>query len=133
MAMSLDCFAKAFCQEMSETKTLLRQLLLKAGGGGLGSEDLLVQYPESTTEMYLAAGASYQKTLQVNRKLYYFSIDAPEGVTVMIYRDGVPLLWSNDEIGALELKGGLSFGTLEVRATNNAAIQQKWGCRFIFS
>jgi hypothetical protein len=116
-------------REILEEKILLKEISYKLQG----DDDLLLQFPESTDDMYLQPGKSYEKELEVNARLYYLSIDAPEGVLIEIYRDGQLFLFAVDEIGAIQLKDGVPFQTLKVRVTNSGSISQKWMVRMLFS
>ncbi len=124
---------RALCEECAEMKTLLRDIALSVSPRGSAGEDLVMQFPEATGDLTLAGGASYLRDTTVNRMLSYLSIDAPEGVLVTVYRDNVPWMFASDEIGAMEFKKGVWFGSLRVDVKNNTQIAQNWSARFIFS
>jgi hypothetical protein len=96
------------------------------------AEDYLLQFPNNTDSLYLEAGASFEHTTQVSRKLKYLSIDAPEGVLVTIMNDNQPILFMIDEIGAIQFTNGISIGTLCVKAANSSIVSQKWSLRMVF-
>lgn len=128
--MELSCFAKVFCQEMGELKALLRKMLPQ---GESGYEDLVYQHPDSAANLQLAGGASYTRDMTVNRRLMYLSIDAPEGVIISIYRDNSLWMFASNEIGAMEFKKGVYFGSLRIDVQNTTEVTQNWSIRFIFS
>lgn len=96
-------------------------------------EDQLIQYPANTDKIYLQAGETFEIESQVNKKLTYLSIDAPEGVLVTIDCNNYPFMFMIDEIGAIEFQHGILFETLKVKAVNTAITQQKWSLRMVFS
>jgi len=125
---------RALCEEMAETKNLLRSIYAAVSPQGeAGGEDMVYQFPDSAGAMLLAGGGVYEKETAVNRRLVYISIDAPEGVIISIYRDNSLWMFSSDEIGALEFKKGVYFGGLKIRVVNTTEIAQNWSIRFIFS
>lgn len=118
-------------QKIEEEITLLKDI---SESFGLSTdEDFLLQFPDSTENLYLQPGQTFEKEISINKKLVYLSIDAPEGVLVTIYQDNNPVTFAIDEIGALEFRKGIYFGIIKVTASNNAEIEQKWSLRMIFT
>ena len=87
--------------------------------------------PEADS-MLLEPGKEYAKEYEVNRSLVYLAYDVPDGVYLVIYKDGNPYYWASGEIGAIELRNGIRFGTVRVEVVNSSSISQKWGCTMLF-
>lgn len=132
--MNLLSFAKMFCREMQEIKALLsRNSSYGVGSQEVpGGEDLLLQYPESSGDLILAAGEEITHEVAINKKVMYLSVDAPAGLLVTLERDSQPFFFATDEIGALEFQAGIFVGTLKVTAVNSTEIDQKWSVRLLF-
>ncbi len=106
---------------------------IAASLGANSSEDLLLQYPAYVDDLYLEPGESFEHTLEIGRRLYYLALDLPEGVTVQIGRDSMPYMYAVDEIGALEFKNGVYFGTFTIKVTNTSTVTQKWNVKALFN
>lgn len=125
---------KALCEEMADIKNLLRAIYTAVSPKGeAGGEDLVYQHPDSAANLQLAAGASYVRDMNVNRRLVYVSVDAPEGVIISVYRDNSLWMFASDEIGAMEFKKGVYVGNLRIEVQNTTQVAQNWSIRFIFS
>jgi len=131
---SIADFMRMFCGEMGEIKQLLGSIYAAVSPkGDGGNEDLVLQYPESTANLQLAGEERYERETTVNRRLMYLSIDAPEGVVVSILRDNTLWMFASDEIGSMEFKRGVYFGTLKIVVENTTEVVQNWSVRFIFA
>lgn len=130
----MDAVVRALCEEMADVKQLLGSIYaVVSPKGDSGGEDLVLQYPESTANLQLAGEERYERETTVNRRLTYLSIDAPEGVVVSILRDNTLWMFASDEIGSMEFKRGVYFGTLKIVVENTTEVNQNWSIRFIFS
>ena len=116
-------------REIYEEKAILQEISYKLQG----DEDLLIQYPDSTADLYLKAGDTYERELQVNKRLFYLSIDVPDGVFLEIYRNNSLWMFATGEIGAIQFKNGVNFEVLKIVVKNSSGIDQKWSCRFLFA
>lgn len=121
---------KTLLDDIAEEKAYLQAIADKIGAG---REDLLLQFPASSNDIYILAGATYTQEISINRSLKYLSIDAPEGVYITIYNDNVPVLFAVDEIGALEFSKGITINRLKITVSNTSALTQKWSIRMIFA
>lgn len=121
---------KLVYDEIVAEKILLYEIL-KALKGKASGEDVLVRVPESDS-MFLGPGKKYEKEFEVSRSLVYLAYDIPDGIYLVIYRDGNPYYWASGEIGALELRNGINFGTVRVEVVNSSSISQKWSCTMLF-
>ena len=116
-------------REIYEEKAILQEISYKLQG----DEDLLIQYPDSTSNLYLKAGDTYERELQVNKRLFYLSIDIPDGVFLEIHRNNSLWMFATGEIGAIQFKNGVHFEVLKIVVKNSSGIDQKWSCRFLFA
>lgn len=116
-------------KEILEEKYLLMEISRKLEG----DEDILLQLPDKTSELYLVGNGVYEKEIQINRKLRYLSMDIPDGVFCEIYRNNTLWLFATGEIGAIQFKNGVFFETLKVVVRNSSEISQKWNVRLLFS
>jgi len=121
---------KLIYDEIVAEKMLLYEIL-KALKGKSIEEDVLIRVPEADN-ILLAQGATYEKEFQVSRNLVYIAYDIPDGVFLVLYKNGQPYYWASGEIGALELRNGIKFDTVRVKVVNNSSISQKWSCTMIF-
>ncbi|WP_290597112.1 MULTISPECIES: hypothetical protein [unclassified Archaeoglobus] len=121
--------ADTLFREILEEKALLAEISQKLEG----DEDLLLQYPDSTKDLYLKAGESYERELQINRRLRYLSLDVPDGVLLQIFRNNSLWLFAEGEIGAIQFKNGVHFEVFKVVVVNSSEIDQKWSLRVLFS
>lgn len=125
---------RALCEELADIKNILRAIYAAVSPKGeAGGEDLVYQHPDSAANLQLAAGATYTRDMNVNRRLMYLSVDAPEGVVISLYRDNSLLMFASNEIGAMEFKKGVYVGNLRIEVQNTTAVAQNWSIRFIFS
>lgn len=116
-------------REIYEEKAILQEISYKLQG----DEDLLIQYPDSTSDLYLKAGDTYERELQVNKRLFYLSIDIPDGVFIEIYRNNSLWMFATGEIGAIQFKNGVHFEILKIVVKNQSGIDQTWSCRLLFA
>jgi|Deesub1362B_J571_1020462.scaffolds.fasta_scaffold01638_5 hypothetical protein len=121
--------AEILFRELIEEKILLAEISRKLEG----DEDLLLQYPDSTNDLYLKAGDTYEREIEINKRLRYLSMDIPDGVFLEIYRNNSLWLFATGEIGAIQFKNGVKFEVLKIVVKNNSEIDQKWSLRFLFS
>jgi hypothetical protein len=121
---------KALLDNIAEEKAYLAAILNVLGGEG---DDLMIQYPDSTDKMILAAGASFSKEINIRRKLKYVSMSAPDDLLITLENDNQVIFFSQDEIGALEMMKGITINNLKISVTNSGLIPQKWSLRMIFA
>lgn len=128
--MSLD--PRTFCSEMREIKSHLAALLA-VSGGETAKDDLYLQLPESTTEIHLAAGETYEKTIPgINRRLKYLCVSVPAACVLQLINNNTTIMWFCDEAGTLEFAGGKQIGDLTVRVVNSHTDVARWVFRAIF-
>lgn len=128
-----DQLIRAFCEEMRDIKILLKQMAAKNGAADpAGGGDLVYQFPDQVGAMFLPAGDTFRADVNVNRPLRYLSVDVPDGVIVTVFRDHALWLWASDEVGAMELRGGVFFGAIGIEVVNNSPVAQKWSVRAVF-
>ena len=116
-------------REILEEKALLAQISYKLEG----DEDILLQYPDNTKDLYLKAGETYEREIEVQRRLRYLSIDVPDGVLLQIYRNNSIWFFADGEIGAIQFKNGVHFEVFKLVVVTNSEIDQKWSVRALFS
>lgn len=119
-----------FCAEMKEVKVLLTHILAALGKGS--TEDLVLQYPPSTSELSLEAGATYEKTVTVNRKLRYLCVSVPADCLLEIQNDNITQMWFTDEAGTIELPTGYQINELTIKVQNVGSVACRWTFRAIF-
>jgi len=123
---------KLIYDEIVAEKLLLFEIYKALTGKTVAGEDVILRLPESD-RMYLDPNAKYEKEFQVGgRKLIYIAYDVPDGVFMLLYRNGSPYYWSYGEIGALELRNGISFDSVRIVTENKSSITQKWSVTMIF-
>ncbi len=129
-----------FCKEMQSIKELLGQLVGRessvTNNYGLGidnSNDLIVQYPESSSELTLAASGTYEKSVKINRKLKFITVSVPANCTVQIFNDNACIMWFTDEAGTQELPTGYTINELKIIVKNLSTTDPcRWSVRMIF-
>ena len=121
-----------FCSEMKEIKTLLTYIL-SAIGGSNSRDDLIVQYPESTKKLELAAGDTYEKSVTINRRLRYICVSVPENCTLEIQNDNSTIMWFTGEAGTMEPPTGCTINEMGIKVQNVGSEDCRWSCRMIFS
>ena len=130
-----------FCKEMQSIKELLAQIAGASGKTtnyyGLGSDngnDLIVQYPESSSDISLAASGTYEKSVKINRKLKFITVSAPENCTIQIFNDNACIMWFTDEAGTQELPTGYGINELKIIVKNLSTTDPcRWSLRMIFT
>ncbi len=120
-----------FCAEMKEVKTLLTHILAALGKGV--TEDLVLQYPPSTDEISLEAGATYEKTVTINRKLRYLCVSVPADCFLEIQNNNTTFMWFTDEAGTLELPTGVYINELGIKVRNVGNDACRWSCRMVLA
>ncbi|MDD4126563.1 MAG: hypothetical protein PHV39_02610 [Methanomicrobium sp.] len=101
---------------------------------GSDNNDLIIQLPESTSEMYLAASGEYEKSVTISKRLHYLAVSVPANVVLEIYNDNSLLMWFCDESGTIDLKSGYDIGVMKVKVTNASGdTSARWLCRMIFN
>ncbi|MBO5430485.1 hypothetical protein J5991_00370 [Methanocorpusculum sp.] len=127
----MSVHSETFCREMQAIKNLLVQVV---NGVGAPSEkdNLYLQFPESTENMFITTGATVEKEFTVNRRLKQLCVSVPENVTLQILNDGQVFAWFNDEAGTFDFDVGIYFGTLKVICTNASSDSQRWTCKLSF-
>lgn len=116
-----------FCKEMQEIKTLLKAIATK----DTIKDDLRLRFPESTDEMYLAAGDTYEKSVHVDRKIRHISVSCPETVVIQLILDNTVHDWFNNSYGGEDLPNGIYVDQLTVKATNTGTESAAWDFRLI--
>ncbi|ADN37068.1 hypothetical protein Mpet_2321 [Methanolacinia petrolearia DSM 11571] len=119
-----------FCNEMLQIKGYLAGIL--AGVSSANNEDLLIQYPESTENINLSPGETFNKAIEVNRKLKYLCVSVPSGCILEIKSDNITKMWFCDEAGTIEFQSGMSFGRMEINVQNCTTEAVRWTCRMLF-
>ena len=127
----MSVHSETFCREMQAIKNLLVQVV---NGVGAPSEkdNLYVQFPGTTAEMYLYGNTTITKELAVNRKLKQMCISVPSGVVLEIQNDNSVFAWFCDEAGTFDFDVGVAFGTLKITCTNNTIEPARWTCKLSF-
>lgn len=108
-----------------------RIINIQSTGSSMDEINTLMCIPEYESTI-LVPSATFSEEYVLNKRLKYLSVDVPEGIVLEILNDGVRLLKSTDEIGALEFTTGLDIGTLDVTATNTASTSLRWYIKLIF-
>ncbi|WP_067047572.1 hypothetical protein [Methanofollis ethanolicus] len=120
-----------FCAEMKEVKALLTYILSALGKGS--TEDRILQYPPSTDEITLEAGATYEKTVTINRRLRYLCVSVPADCFLEIRNDNTTVMWFTDEAGTIELPTGYTINTITLKVQNVGSAPCRWSCRMVFA
>lgn len=121
---------------MKGVKDLLSRILSSLGGStgeGGGREDRILQFPQSTDEINLDAGASYEKTMPVGRKLRYLCISVPADCLLEIRNDNTTVMWFADEAGTIELPTGVYINELGIKVRNLGQAACRWSCRMVLA
>jgi hypothetical protein len=122
-----------FCKEMYELRALITGS--KSGSGSVlpnVSDNLILQYPESISNMNLSAGGSFVREVAINRRLISLTVSAPEGVTVVLSNNNETFLWFTGEAGNEKFPHGKLLGTLKIEVTNSGSEAARWLCRMVF-
>ena len=123
---------ETFCREMQAIKNLLVQVV---NGVGAPSEkdNLYMQFPKSTDDMFITAGDTVEEEFTVNRRLKQLSVSVPEGVVLQILNDGQVFAWFCDEAGTFTFDVGIYFGVMKIVCTNSTgADAARWTCKTLF-
>ena len=123
--------AETFCREMQAIKSLLAQIV-NGVGATAEADNMYLQFPDSTENMFITAGATVEKEMTVSRRLKQLCVSVPENVTLQILNDGQVFAWFNDEAGTFDFDVGIYFGTLKVICTNASSDSQRWTCKLSF-
>jgi len=114
-------------------KRILTDIKIALGAGDdITTDNIYAQYPESTTDMYLAAGATYSRETSMNRKLEEICLSVPSGVVMTIYNDNNVWMWKTDEAGTFTFKAGITFGTMRIEVVNNNTDVARWTCNMSY-
>lgn len=113
-----------FCNEMKEIKALLETIAKKET-----IDDLRLRFPESIDELYLAAGATYERSVHVGRKIRHISVSCPEEVIIQLIINNVVYDWFNNSYGGEDLPNGINVGQLTIKATNTGSEDVAWEFR----
>jgi len=123
-----------FCKEMYELKALIAGS--KSGSRSVlpnVSDNLILQYPESTSEMFLSAGATFTRELSVNRRIRSITVSVPEGVTIVMKNNNETFLWFTNEAGNEKFPHGKLIGNLKIEVSNNSTdTTARWLFRMVF-
>lgn len=122
-----------FCKEMYELRTLIAGR--KSGSGSVlpnVSDNLILQYPESISEMNLSSGGSFVREVAINRRLISLTVSAPEGVTIALSNNNETFMWFDGEAGNEKFPHGKSIGNLKLEVTNSGSKAARWLCRMVF-
>lgn len=120
-----------FCAEMREVKALLTDILSTLGGSS-DTDDLMLQYPPDPDDLPLEAGATYEDTVNVNRRLRYLCVSVPANCIMRILNNHICVLWFTDEAGTLELPTGYQMGEMQIVVENVGNDDCRWSLRAIF-
>lgn len=97
------------------------------------ADDMILQFPQSSGEMYLDAGKTWSYSSTAGRRLMYITVSVPAGVLVEILNGSNVIMWFMDEAGTMQLKNGLLMNDYTIRATNTTVEAVRWSCRMIFA
>jgi len=122
-----------FCKEMYEVKAVI-------AGGKTSSkataaevkDDLILQYPESISEMELGNGETFTREIAINRRLRSITVSCPEDTVVVLKNDNQTFLWFTDEAGNEKFPHGKFIGTLKIEVSNSGSVAARWLCRMVF-
>jgi len=123
MVFGLSDLGKLLCTNF---KTLFSLLT-----GEAFSDDLLLQFPQSTTDRSLAAGQVWKYSSSAGRRLKCLMVTAPNGVLVEIMKDNDVIAWFLGESGCLPLKNGIAINDYTIRVTNTNTEAAEWSCRMV--
>ena len=126
-----------FCRSIEEIKALLGKKSTTSPTSPTAvptatKEDLILQYPDSTSDISLPASGTYTRSVSLNRKLRSITVSCPDGVLIDIKSDGVTMMWFYGEAGHEEFPNGKTIGTLTVSVTNGTASAARFSVRLVF-
>ena len=121
-----------------EDREQLRQiyaLLLERYGRDLDTEeDVLLQYPNSTDQMLVAANTTITPVnRRINRRLKFITVSVPENGVMVVYNNNLPKLFFSGESGTIEFPNGLQMDDVQIALTNASASPARFNYRLIFS
>lgn len=97
------------------------------------ADDMILQFPQSSGEMYLGAGETWSYSSTAGRRLMYITVSVPAGVLVEIFNGSNVIMWFTDEAGTMQLDNGLLMNEYTIQATNTGDEASRWSCRMIFA
>lgn len=96
------------------------------------ADNMYLQYPESTAEMYLDAGATFEREAAINRKLKQMCVSVPAGVVLELKNNNQTFAWFCDQAGSFEFDAGISIENLMLKVMNNTSESVRWTCALSF-
>jgi len=121
-----------FCKEMYEVKAVIAGGKSTNAGVPTVRDDLILQYPESISEMELAAGDTFVREIAVNRRIRSLTVSCPEDAAIVLKNDNQTFLWFTNEAGNEKFPHGKEIGNLRIEVTNSGSYDARWLCRMVF-
>jgi hypothetical protein len=97
------------------------------------ADDMILQFPQSSGEMYLDAGKTWSYSSTAGRRLMYITVSVPACVLVEIFNNSNVIMWFTNEAGTMQLDNGLLMNEYTIQATNTGDEAARWSCRLIFA
>lgn len=133
---------RTFCSEMQELKELLTALVV-ANGGSVNSttgptaaavrDEIPYQFPESTADLLIAAGATYERSKTVKRRLKSICVSIPQNCVLEFIVNNTTILWFSNESGCIDLSMYVEELTFRVKNLETTGDSKQWSCRLVFA
>lgn len=122
-----------FVKEMSEIKGLLANISKAVGASKNAQDDILIMYPDTTTDMNLAASGKYERTLTTSKRLKSMCLSVPANCVLEIHRNNSVWAWFSDEYGTFDFNSGISFEEFKIKVTNYSTTSTaRWTFKAVF-
>lgn len=133
---------RTFCSEMQELKELLTALVV-ANGGSVNSttgptaaavrDEIPYQFPESTADLTIAAGATYERSKTVKRRLKSICVSIPQNCVLEFIVNNTTILWFSNESGCIDLSMYVEELTIRIKNLETTGDSKQWSCRLVFA
>lgn len=121
-------------EEREQIKQIYSLLLEKYNRDLDTDEDIILQYPNSTDQMLVAANTTIKPVNRhINRRLKFITVSVPEDGVMTIYNNNLPKLFFSGESGTIEFPNGILMEDVQIVLTNTSASPARFNYRLIFS
>jgi len=112
----------------NDLNDIKRYLAILAGKGETSANDnLFLQFPESTANMYLAASGTFTRERTIQKTLKSLTVYAPADVLIVLKNNDNTFAWFSDQAGNEEFSSGIYIDRLRIEVTNaDTANTKRW-------
>lgn len=97
------------------------------------SEDMILQYPNNSSQMLLEGGMSVNTlNRRINRKLKSLSVYVPQNGVMTIVNNNVTLMFLSEESGTITFDNGIMINDIIVTLTNTGSSPARFNYKMVF-